>query len=67
MTALQVLGAMVRKNRPLSELTGSFERFPQVIGMEEMYIGRCLLIWQNCSANHLEPVCPAGDHHIQVV
>jgi phosphoglucosamine mutase len=31
MTALQVLGAMVRKNRPLSELTGGFERFPQVM------------------------------------
>ena len=31
MTALQVLAGMVRKNRPLSELTGSFERFPQVV------------------------------------
>ncbi len=31
MTALQVLGAMVRKDRPLSELTGGFERFPQVM------------------------------------
>ena len=29
MSALQVLGAMIRKNRPLSELTGGFERFPQ--------------------------------------
>ncbi len=31
MTTLQVLAGMVRKNRPLSELTGSFERFPQVV------------------------------------
>jgi phosphoglucosamine mutase len=31
MSALQVLGAMVRKDRPLSELTGGFERFPQVM------------------------------------
>ncbi len=31
MTGLQVLGAMARKERPLSELTGGFERFPQVI------------------------------------
>jgi phosphoglucosamine mutase len=38
MTALQVLGAMVRKNRPLSELTGSFERFPQV--MENVAVAR---------------------------
>jgi phosphoglucosamine mutase len=31
MTTLQVLASMVRKNRPLSELAGSFERFPQVV------------------------------------
>ncbi len=31
MCALQVLGAMVRKQRPLSELTAGFERFPQVM------------------------------------
>jgi len=31
MSALQVLGAMVRKNRPLSELADGFERFPQVM------------------------------------
>ncbi len=31
MTALQTLGAMVRKDRPLSELTAGFERFPQVM------------------------------------
>jgi phosphoglucosamine mutase len=31
MCALQVLGAMVRKQRPLSELASGFERFPQVM------------------------------------
>jgi len=31
MTALQVLGVMVRKDRPLSELAAGFERFPQVM------------------------------------
>lgn len=31
MTALQVLGAMARKERPLSELAAGFERFPQVM------------------------------------
>jgi phosphoglucosamine mutase len=31
MSALQVLAAMVRKNRPLSELTRGFERLPQVM------------------------------------
>jgi phosphoglucosamine mutase len=31
MTALQVLSAMVRKERPLSEIAGGFERFPQVM------------------------------------
>jgi phosphoglucosamine mutase len=31
MTGLQVLGAMARKERPLSELAGGFERFPQVV------------------------------------
>ena len=30
-TALQVLSAMIRKNRPLSELTQGFEHFPQVM------------------------------------
>ena len=31
LSALQVLGAMVRKERPLSELASAFERFPQVM------------------------------------
>jgi phosphoglucosamine mutase len=31
MSALQVLGIMVRSGKQLSELTGNFERFPQVI------------------------------------
>jgi phosphoglucosamine mutase len=31
MTALQVLSTMVRKERPLSEIAGGFERFPQVM------------------------------------
>ncbi len=31
MSGLQVLGAMVRKQRPLSELAAGFERFPQVM------------------------------------
>jgi len=31
LSALQVLGAMVRKDLPLSELTRGFERFPQVM------------------------------------
>jgi phosphoglucosamine mutase len=31
LSALQVLGAMIRKDRPLSELTRGFERFPQVM------------------------------------
>ena len=31
LTTLQVLSAMIRKNRPLSELTQAFEHFPQVM------------------------------------
>ena len=31
MSGLQVLGAMARKQRPLSELGSDFERFPQVM------------------------------------